>query len=89
MPSDSVASGKLIYDVESQETASAKRAPYGDSYDINRLERPFLQDMTYLPDLDISTFQVKKDDNWWYVSVELVGTDPNNALGIDYGVERH
>jgi len=87
MPSDSVASGKLIYDVESRDTASAKRAPYGDSYDINRLERPFLQDMTYVPDLDISTFQVKQDDNWWYVSVELAGKDPNNAMGIDYGVE--
>ena len=87
MPSDSVGPGKLIYDVESQDTASEKRAPYGDSYDINRLERPFLQDMTYVPDLDIATFPVTKDDNWWYVSVELVGTDPNNTLGVDYGVE--
>jgi hypothetical protein len=87
MPSESVSPGKLIYDVVSQDTASEKRAPYGDSYDINRLERPFLQDMTYVPDLDIASFQVKKDENWWYVSVELAGTDPNNALGVDYGVE--
>jgi hypothetical protein len=87
MPSDSVPAGKLIYDVESRDTAPEKRAPYGDSYDINRLERPFLQDMTYVPDLDISTFAVSSDNTWWYVSVELVGHDPNNALGIDYGVE--
>ncbi|MFH1185604.1 MAG: hypothetical protein V1755_11305 [Chloroflexota bacterium] len=87
MPSNSVPAGKLIYDVVSQDTAPEKRAPYGDSYDINRLERPFLQDMTYVADLDIATFTVSSDDNWWYVSIELVGNDPNNTLGIDYGVE--
>lgn len=79
--------GKLVYDVESDGTAPEKRAPYGDSYDINRLERPFLQDMTYVPDLDIVTYTVASDDTWWYVSIELIGTDPNNNLGIDYGVE--
>jgi hypothetical protein len=83
----SPASGKLVYDVESQSTAPERRAPYGDSYDINRLERPFQQDMTYVPDLDINTYTVAGDTNWWYVSVELIGTDPNNALNINYGVE--
>ena len=33
--------GRLVYDVDSSGTASEKRAPYGDSYKINRLERPF------------------------------------------------
>lgn len=79
--------GKLVYDVESASTAPEKRAPYGDSYDINRLERPFMQDMSYVPDLDISSFTVAKDNDWWYVSMKLVGTDPNNTLGIDYGIE--
>lgn len=87
LPSDSVGSGNLIYDVQSNDTAPEKRAPGGDSYNINRLERPFLQDMTYVPDLDIATFSVSSDNDWWYVSIELVGKDPNNKLGIDYGVE--
>lgn len=87
LPSESPPAGRLVYDVESSGTAAEKRAPYGDSYDINRLERPFLQDMTYVPDLDIVTYTVGEDDNFWYVSVELIGTDPNNTLGIHYGVE--
>ena len=80
-------SGKVVYDVESQSTADQQRAPYGDSYDINRLERPFLQDMTYVDDLDIASYTVASDAEWWYVSVELIGSDPNNSMGIHYGVE--
>ena len=79
--------GKTTYDVESNSTALEKRAPYGDSWDINRLERPFLQDMTYVSDLDIHSFSVVGDDTWWYVSIDLIGSEPNNSLGINYGVE--
>jgi hypothetical protein len=86
-PADLAATGQQIYDVESDTTAPEKRAPYGDSYDINRLECPFLQDMTYVPDLDISTFNVGQDADWFYVSISLVGNDPNDKLGIDYAVE--
>ena len=77
----------MIYDVKSQDTAPEKRAPYCDSFPINRFERPFLRDMTYIPDLDIFTFNVSQDDSWFYVSIELIGNDPNNSLGIHYGVE--
>lgn len=86
-PADAVPAGLNVPDVVSQDTAPEKRAPYGDSYDINRFERPFLQDMTYVPDLDISAFTVSSDATWWYLSIQLVGSDPNNKLGIDYGVE--
>jgi hypothetical protein len=86
-PSTSPPAGPLVYDVESSLTAPEKRAPYGDSYDINRLERPFLQDMTYVSDLDIVTYAVSQDADWYYVSIELIGTDPNNAMGINYAVE--
>jgi hypothetical protein len=79
--------GKLVYDVESQCTSAELRAPYGDSYKINRLERPFLQNMSYVPDLDIVTYLVGEDGEWWYVSIQLMGADPNNTLGINYGVE--
>lgn len=84
---DSPRGGKLIYDVQSAGTALELRAPYGDSYDMNRLERPFMQEMMYIPDLDINSFTVSKDDNWWYVSIELMGDDPNSAFDIHYGVE--
>jgi hypothetical protein len=80
-------SGKLVYDVESASTAPELRAPYGDSYDWNRLERPFQQDMVYVPDLDITSFTVAQDNDWWYVSIDLIGADPNNPQGIYYGVE--
>jgi len=87
-PSDSAtASGSLFYDVDSSGTASEKRAPYGDSYNINRLERPFQQDMTYIADMDIVNASVSQDDNWFYVSFKLAGGNPNNPLGINYGVE--
>jgi hypothetical protein len=77
----------LIYDVESSGTGPEKRAPYGDSYDIYRMERPFTQDMTYLPDMDIKTYNVKITDEWIYVFIELIGGNPNNEIGIHYGVE--
>ena len=86
-PSSLPATGSTVYDVESSGTAPEKRAPYGDSYDINRLERPFLKDMTYVPDLDIDAIHLSQDGDWYYVSVKLIGIDPNNALGINYGVE--
>jgi hypothetical protein len=87
LPSAPAGGGKLVYDVVCEDTAAEKRAPYGDSYDINRLSRPFQQDMTYIPDLDIATYTVSSDNTWWFVSIELVGGNPNNELGINYGVE--
>src|SRR3990172_5100870 len=86
-PATTLGFGTYIYDVESSGTAAERRAPYGDSYNINRLERPFLQDMTYVSDLDIVRFSVSQDDAWFYVSIKLITNDPNNSLGINYGVE--
>jgi hypothetical protein len=87
-PSDKApASGPFVYDVDSSGTAPEKRAPYGDSYDIDRFERPFLQDMTYVQNLDIVTFDLTKDDTWYYISISLVGSDPNDTHGINYGIE--
>ena len=83
----STSTSKLYYDVESATTAPEQRAPYGDSYDINRLERPFLEDMSYVSDLDIDAFSLNQDADWFYISIRLIGSDPNNSLGINYGVE--
>jgi len=87
VPSTNVKPGKLVHDATSVGTASEKRAPYGDSFQINLFERPFLQDMTYVPDLDIASYNLGKDEKFYYVSIELVGTNPNNPLGINYAVE--
>jgi hypothetical protein len=88
MPGDVSLNGDINYDVESQTTSALHRAPYGDVYPFNRLERPFTQnDMTYLPDIDIVRFRISSDDNWYYIFIELIGNDPNDPLGIDYGAE--
>jgi hypothetical protein len=87
-PADINPKGALIYDVDSSGTASQHRAPYGDSYNINLFERPFTQkDMTYIPSLDINTFQIASDDNFYYVFITLIGSNPNDPANIDYGVE--
>src|SRR5574338_1265386 len=57
----------LVYDVRS----ARKAAPYGDSYDLNRLERPFQQNtMKYMSDVDVVTFSMSEDQDWYYVSLE-------------------
>jgi hypothetical protein len=86
-PPDSVKAGGIVFDVESSGTAAENRAPYGDSYDIYRLERPFTAEMTYIPDMDIASYNVVLDEEWVFISIELIGTDPNNQMGIHYGVE--
>jgi hypothetical protein len=76
-----------VHDVVCVDTAAEQRAPYGDRYDSNLLERPFLQDMSYIPDLDIKNFSLSKDEKYYYVSIALVGANPNNEVGIEYGVQ--
>ncbi len=87
IPSTSVDVGKLIYDATCIDTAAEKRAPFGDSYKVNLFERPFTQDMTYVADLDIVSYNLSRDEKFYYVSIQLLGSNPNNALGIDYAVE--
>lgn len=74
-------------DVTSVDTAPEKRAPYGDSYQINRLERPFTQDMTYIPDMDILAFGISEDNDWYFVSIGLVGNNPNSSSNILFAIE--
>ncbi len=87
-PSDTVPAGGLHYDVDSSGTAADNRAPYGDSYNINLFERPFTETvMNYLPALDITTFTLSQDNDWYYVSFDLIGGDMNDPMGINYAVE--
>jgi hypothetical protein len=83
-PADALANGPILYDVDSHVTASEQRAPYGDSYKLNRFERPFTANaMTYLPDVDIQTFRIYADPNWYYIFIELA----NTGMTADYAVE--
>ena len=87
VPAEVPASGVLVYDTDTRPTGSEGRAPYGDSYQINRLERPFLQNMTYVPELDVQTYTVAADKDWWYVSMTLAGASSDPAAVPHYGVE--
>jgi hypothetical protein len=88
IPADTVPIGNDIYDVDSSGTAPENRAPYGDSYNINLFERPFTQmTMTYIPALDIETFNLSQDTTWYYVTLRVSGGDVNDPIGINYGVE--
>lgn len=87
IPASNVETGKLHFDVTSVDTASENRAPYGDSYDISLFERPFTQEMQYIPDIDIGSYNLSFDDKFYFVSIELIGSNPNNEIGIQYVVE--
>jgi hypothetical protein len=43
--------------------------------------------MTYIPDLDISGFGISEDSDWYFVSIGLVGNNPNNPINIRYLLE--
>lgn len=87
IPATNVDIGKRYFDVTSVGTAPENRAPYGDSYNISLFERPFTKEMKYIPDLDIVSYNLSFDDKFYFVSIELVGSNPNNELSIQYTVE--
>lgn len=81
---------QIIHDQVSQESAPQKRAYGGDEFNKNRYERPFDQNMGYLPFLDISQANLSRegDSQWLYFKIRL-GENP--ALFKDqkptYGIE--
>jgi hypothetical protein len=88
LPANITDFGPIAYDVDEKGTARQHRAPYGDVYEINRLERPFTQSgMNYMPDVDIVHFYITLDSIWFYVTIELIGSNPAGGLQANYGVE--
>lgn len=54
-----------------------KSVRFGDVFDANRFERPFtVEDMTYLPYIDIFDFEMTSDLDWYYVDISMIGPDP-------------
>lgn len=87
-PTEVQTTGVINYDVDSRGTAPEHRAPYGDSYKLNRFERPFTQNvMDYLPEVDIQKFRIISDTNWYYVFMEVADVNSAGGLTADYGVE--
>lgn len=81
--------GTRIYDSESYSTASLKYAGNGDWYEHNRFERPFTPgEMGYLAYIDIQTFNLSQDADWFYVVLEMENLN-GSVTGYPpaYGVE--
>lgn len=80
--------GDKFYDVDSSGTGQKHFAPFGDAYDLNRFERPFTQqEMTYIPSLDILTFQLTQSADWNYAFIKMAGPIPGDASAPNYGLE--
>ncbi len=79
----------FIIDTNSQKTGAQGRAPGGESYQINRFERPFTaQSMQYLGYLDIGRAEIDSGGGWFYVTLYLEGVPPPEVLPqAGYGVE--
>src|SRR5204863_8165277 len=77
------------HDNEESATYESKNVRFGDVFDANRFERPFtVEDMTYLPYIDIFDFEMSSDADWYYVDISMIGPDPatGSAHGT-YGIE--
>lgn len=72
IPTSGTGKEQVIYDQVDTSTASQKRAYGGEQFSTGRFERPFDQNMTYLPYLDItrSTMQ-RSDKDFIYVTIQL------------------
>ena len=81
---------QALHDQVSKEYASQKRTYGGDEYDKNRFERPFDQNMGYLPFIDISQANLGREEKskWLYFKIRL---EENPTLYKDqkpvYGIE--
>ncbi|MEW5938781.1 MAG: hypothetical protein AB1750_03905 [Chloroflexota bacterium] len=88
-PADIVTNGPTLYDVSSRDTAPEHRAPYGDSYKLNRFERPFTaNEMDYLPDVDILTYRISADQNWYYIFIQVAGSGMTGDYGVEFDFDR-
>jgi hypothetical protein len=89
IPTSGTGKEQVVYDQVNTSTASQKRAFGGEQFSTGRFERPFDQNMAYLPYLDItkSTMQ-RADKDFIYVTIELAAplteADTKTAL---YGLE--
>lgn len=76
----------VIHDQSCRLTAHQKKAFGGDEYSLGRMERPFDQNMAYLPGLDIIRVEMwRPGDGWVYFKIIL--EDVPIAPPAVYGIE--
>jgi hypothetical protein len=79
---------RTLQDTNTSFSAAAKHATTGDNILRNLYERPFSQDMTYQPDVDIITVDFASDTNFFYFTITLQGQNPTTkSLTATYGIE--
>jgi hypothetical protein len=72
VPTSGTGKEQIIYDQVDTSTASQKRAFGGDQFNTGKFERPFDQNMAYLPYLDIVKSTMQRDDkNFIYVTIQM------------------
>ena len=88
-PSDPGWVHRWFNDTNSSITADENRAPGGDDYYNNELERPFTaNEMIYHPDVDIQKAEIATDDDFFYFSIYLKDVNPDTGdLQATYGAE--
>jgi hypothetical protein len=89
MPTEPAGKYQTIHDQTSDRYAGENRAYSGDEFNVGRYERSFLQDMTYLPFIDILKAEMNREDNAWiFVRIQVM-SDPLNNLADNplFGVE--
>lgn len=87
-PGDPPAAISFMDDTSEKRAPDAGFANGGDAFSDNQYERPFTSDMKYRPELDIQRASFSQDANWYYVTIQLAGTNPaNGKFTANYGVE--
>ncbi len=72
VPSTAEGKPQVIHDQISQATAAQKQANGGDEFPRNRFERPFDQEMGYLPYLDIVEADLVRNEDFFYFTIQTV-----------------
>ncbi len=87
-PSSSSLKPSTIHDHVCKDFAGQKRAYAGDEFVNGRLERPFTQDMEYLPFLDIVDATLAREKDFLYFTLAMVAPPEEFAGGpVMYGIE--
>jgi len=89
-PGDTIGTkSRTIHDQTNEKTASEKVAYGGDVFGLGWFERPFDQNMGYIPIIDIQKVLLNREDtNWVYIQIYVTGDVTSGAsLNPLYGVE--
>jgi hypothetical protein len=89
-PGDTIGTkSRTIYDQTDEKTAADKVAFGGDVFGLGWYERPFDQNMGYMPFIDMQKVLLNREDaNWVYVQIFVMGdVKQGSSVNPLYGVE--